>query len=102
MAVEASVSASAGTSGIPLQHKKALVLANLSSEFAKLAREGCASDAAPSILEGHIKAMWSELDELKKKKKKGKKSNVAPNNAEMSSTAEVPSGSFEKHTYFVF
>ena len=55
--------------GMPLNNKKTLWFTNLSTAFAGLAVEGCASKETYTIMDGHIKMMRAEIDEIKQRKK---------------------------------
>ncbi|CAL4902769.1 unnamed protein product [Urochloa decumbens] len=55
--------------GMPLNNKKTLWFSVLSTSFAELAAEGCLSNERYTIMQKHIKAMRSEIDEIKKRKK---------------------------------
>jgi hypothetical protein len=55
--------------GMPLNNKKTIWITNLSTAFANLVVEGCASKEAYTIMDNHIRLMRSEVDEMKKKKK---------------------------------
>ena len=56
--------------GMPLNNKKTVWFTNLSTSFAKLAVEGCASKEVYTIMDNHIKQIRIEVDEVKKRKKK--------------------------------
>ena len=56
--------------GMPLNNKKTMWFTNLSTSFAKLAVEGCASKEVYTIMDNHIKQIRIEVDEAKKRKKK--------------------------------
>ena len=55
--------------GMPLNNKKTLWFTNLSTAFAGLVVEGCASKETYTIMDGHIKMMRAEIDEIKQRKK---------------------------------
>ncbi|XP_039771231.1 protein FAR-RED IMPAIRED RESPONSE 1-like [Panicum virgatum] len=56
-------------SGMPLNNKKTLWFTNLSTAFTGLVVEGCASKETYTIMDGHIKMMRAEIDEIKQRKK---------------------------------
>ncbi|XP_062205241.1 protein FAR1-RELATED SEQUENCE 5-like [Phragmites australis] len=66
----ANLQADVGTSGMPLQNQKTIRFSNLASTLTKFAREGSNSEDAYEIVTRHIGMMRSELEDLKKKKKK--------------------------------
>lgn len=66
----ANLQADVGTSGMPLQNQKTIRFSNLASTLTKFAREGSNSKDAYEIVTKHIGMMRSELEDLKKKKKK--------------------------------
>ncbi|CAN6234665.1 unnamed protein product [Urochloa humidicola] len=55
--------------GMSLNNKKTLWFTNLSTSFADLAVEGCVSNEIYTPVQNHIKAMRSEINEIKKRKK---------------------------------
>ena len=55
--------------GMPLNNKKTMWFTNLSTSFAKLAVEGCASKEVYTIMDNHIKQIRFEVDEIKKRRK---------------------------------
>ncbi|XP_062197304.1 protein FAR1-RELATED SEQUENCE 9-like [Phragmites australis] len=66
----ANLQADVGTSGMPLKNQKTIRFNNLASTLTKFAREGSNSEDAYEIVKKHIGMMRSELEDLKKKKKK--------------------------------
>ncbi|XP_062232789.1 protein FAR1-RELATED SEQUENCE 5-like [Phragmites australis] len=66
----ANLQADVGTSGMPLQNQKTIRFSNLASTLTKFAREGSNSEDAYEIVTKHIGMMRSELEDLKKNKKK--------------------------------
>ncbi|CAL5033868.1 unnamed protein product [Urochloa decumbens] len=77
--------------GMPLNNKKTLWSSVLSTSFAELAAEGCLSNERYTIMQKYIKAMCSEIDEIKKRKKasRQKKGNTLPLDPATTDGAEI-------------
>ncbi|XP_022679997.1 protein FAR-RED IMPAIRED RESPONSE 1-like [Setaria italica] len=81
--------------GMPLTSKKTLWFTNLSTAFAELAAEDCVSKERYTLMQNHIAAMRSEVDETKRRKKNSRqhRTNIAASVPAVVSATDGAAGS---------